>query len=365
MIIIKCINHILFCIKNKTFSSTFSPYDFVMLFLFLFFTALSFTAKNIYEMLPEYTCYILVCVILLYFVAMILSVFQKMPKERYYLYDYFDFSEIDFILLTYINTFIANITMSVSVANFLVYWHINFWLSFAITFVFGGLLVFYVYKLIITHKKYNFRYTNSKKHLFSGVFFKNRYTAYFYKTFFGYPKGCYEYVDIFICFIFLMCTFYFGLKYCIYLPIAIYFLNLVVSATVIDVYSLEYKSKNLSLVLNIKNKQIFKMTLVAVSVIAFMATILYLLIFGILFGLCIIDVVTTVAVFLYFIPIQYSLILIANKKLLAKLSMMSAFIPDIFIALIPAINIIRSVYIIIKNTKEQKIADSKKHNQKI
>lgn len=352
MIIIKCINHILFCVKNKTISSSLSVYDFIMTFILFVFMISSFFANNIYEALTEYSCYIIVCVILLYLISMLLSVFQKIPKDRYLLYKYLNFSNIDFIILIYCKTFITNIMMSVSVANFLVHWQINFWLSFAFTLIVGGILVFCVYMLMSENQKTSSRYANRRKCFLSNLFFKNKYTAYFYKAFFGYPKGCYEYIDIFISLIFLMCAFYFGLKFNIYLPIIIYSLNLIASAAVIDVYSLEYKSKNLSLVLNIKNKQIFKMTLVSISVIAFMATILYLLIFSLIYGFCLIDVATTVAIFLYFIPIQYSLILTANKKLNANLSIMSAFIPDIFIALIPVINIIRSVYIIIKNTKE-------------
>lgn len=346
MIVIKFIKHFSFCLKYKASTSTVTVYDFILLSILLIFALVSFNCKNIYSILAEYSFILPIVALSVYLFVMLMSFFQKLPKNEYMLFKFLCFSKTDLLFISYIKTFFTNILMSIVFANFSAYWNINFFPALISTFILGNIIVFLIYNFIITNFKKNTKSTQ-KLHSINNLFFKNKYTSFFYKTFFGYSKSSYEYFDMLSCIALVMVVFslhiFLGLNFIISAYLSVCFLTPIV----IDIYAIEHKNQRLSHILNISAKQSFKMSFFIISLLTYITTFLFFIISSFISGFNLIHLISVIFFSLYFMPIQYSLLIIAQKKLSIGIPIMSAFIINILVSIIPFVNNIYAIGIIL------------------
>lgn len=354
MIAIKSIKHIAFLFKNKAVQTRLNKNDFILIAVLIALIASSFYAENLYSALSNYAFIIPIILSFLYLSMMCLTMLDKMPAGEYKLFKYLKFTEIDFLLLSYLKTIITNISMSIVIANFLIYWRINFGLCFLLTFILGNIVVFYLYKLIITKsEKNNGVAVGRKGFTISNCFIKNKYTAFFCETFFGYKKGRYEYVDMVIIFISIIAVMVIGVYYQLAFIITIYLLTFFSALLSIDVYMVHFKNRALYVILGISKSEIYKMSLAVVTSLSVFFNLICLILYFALVGFEITYVLICVICLLYFIPIQYALIKTANKKLSVNSSAMSAFLTDIMASFVPLFNLIYAGFILVTNRSKK------------
>lgn len=354
MIAIKSIKHIAFLFKNKAVQTRLNKNDFILIAVLIALVASSFYAENLYSALMGYEFIIPIILVFLYIFMMCLTMLDKMPAGEYRLFKYLKFTEIDFLILSYLKTIIANISISVVIANFLIYWRINFWACFLIAFIFGDIAVFYLYKLIITKsEKNNGAAVGRKGFTFSNHFIKNKYTAFFYETFFGYKKGRYEYMDMMTIFVSIIAVMTIGVYFKLAFIITAYLLTLFSALLSIDVYMVHFKNRALYVILGISKSEIYKMSLAVVISLSVFFNLICMILYFALVGFEVTYVLICAACLLYFIPIQYALIKTANKKLSVNNSATSAFLTDIMASFLPVLNLIYAGFILAANRSKR------------
>lgn len=350
VIAIKCLKHIVFLCKNRTIQASFTKNDFILVIFFISLIVVSFYSSNLYTAFSDYSFLVPIILVFLYLSMMCLTIFEKMPESEYRLFKYLKFNEIDFLLLSSLKTLITNISMSIVIANFLNYWKIHFLLSFILVFVFGNIFTFYLYKLIISKSvKNNSKVKRSRKFSVSNLLFKNKYMTFFYETFFGYTKGKYEYIDMLIIAIFILFTLFLGICYKIPFLITVYLITLFASLLSIDVYMVHFKNRVLSIILGLKKTEIYKMSLATIITLTAFFNLICIILYCVFIVPNIIYLLLCIISLLYFIPIQYALIKVADKKLSAHMSVISAFLTDIMVSFLPVINLIYAGIILAVN----------------
>lgn len=363
MIAIKSLKHIVFLYKNKAMQSRFTKNDLLLIIILILLIVVSFYSSNLYTAFSDYTFLIPIIMAFLYISMMCLTIFEKMPESEYRLFKYLKFTEIDFWVLAYLKTFVTNISMSIVVSNFLIHWRIHFLLSFLLVFIFGNIFTFYLYKLIVSKTvKNNSTVGHIKKSAISNYFFKNKYIAFFYETFFGYTKGKYEYIDMLIIVILILLSLSLGVSYKIPFIISAYVITFFASLLSIDVYMVHFKNRVLSIILGIKKTEIYKMSLATVITLSAFFNLICTILYCVFIIPDITYILISIISIIYFTPIQYALIKIADKKLNTHISVMSAFLTDIMISFLPIINLIYAGAVLAikrnKEVKELKYADN-------
>lgn len=344
---IKIFKHINFCLSHKIKGQKITIYDFFYIIIIFGLMVASFSMDSMLYSLKSYAVIVpLVCAVL-YLLLMVTTMVNKTTAQEKQLLQYLKFTRVDVLLLTLIRTIWINIGLSVTISNVLKHWGANFYLSFLLVLLLGTTASYFIWDLITSNLSVKSK--SNKKSKIGNILLTNRYTAYFYRIFFGYSKGSYEYIDIAVNFAIIILGIIFAVYVKMFFYIVQYLITAVLIAVAIDIYSIKFKSKQLDKITGVNNKLSKKYLIIIMTAISAFVNLLLNIVFACKYGLSVENIIFSIGVFIYFIPVYYGGFIIADKKLSRGANIATAFMPDVLLGVVPVVNIGISLFYIIKD----------------
>lgn len=344
---IKIFKHINFCLSHKIKGQKITIYDFFYIIIIFGLMVASFSMDSMLYSLKSYAVIVPLGCAVLYLLLMFTTMVNKTTAQEKQLLQYLKFTRVDILLLTLIRTIWINIGLSVTISNVLKHWGANFYLSFLLVLLLGTTASYFIWDLITSNLSVKSK--SNKKSKIGNILLTNRYTAYVYRIFFGYSKGSYEYIDVAVNFAIIILGIIFAVYVKIFFYIVQYLITAVLIAVAIDIYSIKFKSKQLDKIIGVNNKLSKKYLIIIMTAISAFVNLLLNIVFACKYGLSVVNIIFSIGVFIYFIPVYYGGFIIADKKLSRGSNIATAFMPDVLLGLIPFVNIAVSLFYIIKD----------------